>query len=279
MYARRSIAILLLTLGACSSADDMAQDIGVDEGSASASASASTDGADKTTASANSTPDARNVSVSTDDFEFAYAYPASAAAIPELRERLEKRLAEARSSLEKDAAEAKADAEANDFPYRAYSSMTKWEQVADIPGWLSMSAEYTSYTGGAHGNLGYGSMVWDKTGKRWLEPEELFRSPVSLENAVASRFCAELDRQREKRRGQKVDKSNSDFFSDCPRIDELTVLLGSSNGQTFDRIGLIAAPYVAGPWAEGSYEITVPVNTSVMDAVKHEYETAFSLQR
>ena len=57
------------------------------------------------------------------------------------------------------------------------------------------------------------------------------------------------------------------------------MLLGSSNGRTFDRIGLIAGPYVAGPYAEGTYEVTLPVDMAVLDAVKREYDGAFSLKR
>jgi CRP-like cAMP-binding protein len=60
---------------------------------------------------------------------------------------------------------------------------------------------------------------------------------------------------------------------------ELTLLLGSSNGRTFDRIGLIADPYVAGSYAEGPYDVTVPITQAVLDAVKPAYKEAFSLGR
>ena len=45
----------------------------------------------------------------------------------------------------------------------------------------------------------------------------------------------------------------------------------------FDRIGLLAAPYVAGAYAEGSYEVTLPVTPKVLAAVKPEYKAAFAL--
>ena len=37
--------------------------------------------------------------------------------------------------------------------------------------------------------------------------------------------------------------------------------------KTFDRIGILIGPYVAGPYAEGSYEFTFPVDSAVIDAV------------
>ena len=66
------------------------------------------------------------------------------------------------------------------------------------------------------------------------------------------------------------------MFSEC--IDPLasTLILGSANGQTFDRIGVLIAPYEAGPYAEGEYEVTLPVGAAVMRALKPQYRTSFS---
>ena len=55
------------------------------------------------------------------------------------------------------------------------------------------------------------------------------------------------------------------------------MLLGSSNGATFDRIGFQIAPYEAGPYAEGTYEITLPVDGAVMRALKPQYRASFSI--
>jgi hypothetical protein len=66
------------------------------------------------------------------------------------------------------------------------------------------------------------------------------------------------------------------MFSECPPLDELVILLGSSDRQAINRIGLIAPPYVAGPYAEGSYEVTLPVTRAVLQAVKPRYRDAFA---
>ncbi|HBM05432.1 MAG TPA: hypothetical protein DD369_07510, partial [Erythrobacter sp.] len=68
-------------------------------------------------------------------------------------------------------------------------------------------------------------------------------------------------------------------FDDCPGLDEASVLLGSSNGKTFDRLSVYFGPYVAGPYAEGDYELDFPVTASVLDAVKPDYADAFSVKR
>ena len=39
-------------------------------------------------------------------------------------------------------------------------------------------------------------------------------------------------------------------------------------GKRFDRLSVYFGPYVAGPYAEGDYELDFPVTASVLDAVK-----------
>ena len=60
---------------------------------------------------------------------------------------------------------------------------------------------------------------------------------------------------------------------------EVTVLMGSGDKAHFTRIGLIADPYVAGPYVEGSYEVTLPVSPALLKAVKPEYRSMFALGR
>jgi hypothetical protein len=69
------------------------------------------------------------------------------------------------------------------------------------------------------------------------------------------------------------------MFSECIDPTDSTIILGSSNRQGFDRIGVLVAPYEAGPYAEGTYEVTVPVTRAVMDAVKPVYRSAFAPAR
>ena len=69
------------------------------------------------------------------------------------------------------------------------------------------------------------------------------------------------------------------MFDQCIDPTASTVILGSSNKQQFDRIGILIAPYEAGPYAEGDYEITLPVTKAVLAAVKPQYRSVFALGR
>lgn len=222
---------------------------------------------------------ARAVAQSNDLYEFEYSYPAEAGRIPGLRALLDRRLADARTALEESAQRDRQTAEQDDYPFRQHWTRIEWDVVANLPRFLSLSAEIGTYSGGAHGNSGYDSLVWDRETGTALEPMSFFRSPAALENAIGGRYCTALNELREERRGEPVDPDGEGYFNDCPAISELTVLLGSSDGDAFDRIGLVAAPYVAGSYAEGAYEVTLGVDTAVLDAVKPEYRGAFALRR
>jgi len=226
------------------------------------------------------TPEAgRSVKVSNDLYEFEYAYPAKVGAIAGLKAVLDRRLEAARRELTKGAAQDQAEAKKNDYPYRQHSSGAEWKVVADLPRWLSLSDEAYTYTGGAHGMTMFDSLLWDRQANRPLEPIALFANKAALSRAIRQPFCDLLDKERAKRRGEPVNRKSGDEFDECIDPVENTVLLGSTNGKTFDRIGILVGPYAAGSYAEGTYDITVPVTPAVLATVKPEYRGEFSVKR
>ena len=219
---------------------------------------------------------ARSVAEETDDFLFEYSYPAEAGRIAGLAGLLDNRLDRQRAALAAESEQARREARQEGFPYNKHSYTAEWKVVAELPKWLSLSADVATYTGGAHGNYTVQSVVWDKDNLRLMNAIDLFSSPAALEEAFGDRFCDGLDRERAERRGEPVPEDSEEQFDQCPGIDELEVLVGSSNGRTFNRLTVYAGPYVAGPYAEGAYEVDLPVTQEVLDAVKPEYREAFS---
>lgn len=219
---------------------------------------------------------ARQVSEQTDLFLFAFSYPQAAGEVEPLARWLDARLDRERNRLAEVAVEGRAEASDNGFPFNTYSSETAWEVVADLPDWLSLSAELSTYEGGAHPNYSFDTIVWDKARDRALEPIAFFTSPDALDRALGSDLCQALNAEREERRGEPVDEGTGDGFNGCIKPDETNLLLGSSDGQTFDRIGIQIAPYLAGPYAEGSYDFTFPVTPEILAVVREEYRAAFS---
>ncbi|WP_315761486.1 DUF3298 and DUF4163 domain-containing protein [Sphingomonas sp. Y38-1Y] len=217
---------------------------------------------------------ASKTTIKNDSYSFDYTYPAKAAAIAPLARWLDGQREEMKVELDKDTAEFRAEAKAGDFPFRAYESTVAWKVVTDTPRLLSLSAETWAYTGGAHGSPGYDAVVWDKAAGERLKPTDLFTSTDAIQTAIGTAFCAEIDKQREERRGEPVVRAD-DSFNACPKVDEATLILGSTDRQMIDRVGLLVGPYVAGPYAEGVFEVTLPVTPALLSAVKPAYRDLF----
>lgn len=274
MPPRPFLPLALLILAACSAPDEVAQETGVRHHSASASASAASSGPDAGAAQ----------SVKEDNalYSYAFAYPAQVGANPVLAQKLQREADAAKAQLIKESKEALADSKANDFPYNPHSWMEEWKVVTDLPDYLSLSGEFSTYTGGAHGMYGLTSLVWDKRNKTALDGIDLFASPAALEAALGQALCDKLDAERAKKRGEAVPHTppGEDYgFNSCQHVKDATVLVGSSNGKTFDRLTVWFGPYVAGPYAEGAYELDFPVDAKVLAAVKPAYRGAFSAKK
>lgn len=261
-------AVLGLLLAACSSPDDIAQTAGAGPSPAAPAVPVPpvptpgrTDFADKA---------AKGEAAR----EFAYSWPAQVSAVPALVERLtaerDTLLAEQKADWDESLREF-GDTDCTGCVNRAFEKT--WEVVADLPRFLSLSASFYAYTGGAHGNSAHDALVWDREAKAAFDPKAMFRSPEALQGALGDGWCRALKAERTARLG--ADYSEDSIFT-CPPIADLTVLVGSTDRRSFDRIGLIAAPYVAGSYAEGAYEVTLPVNAAVLAAVRPEYAAAFA---
>jgi hypothetical protein len=221
-------------------------------------------------------PGPRSVEEETDDYLFEYSYPEAVGRIAPLAALLDRRLERKRTELARDAAAARRQARADGFPYNKHSYAAEWKVVSELPDLLSLSADIATYTGGAHGTSRVDSLVWDKQRGRAMEAIELFVTPAALEEALGDRYCEALDRERARRRGEPVPEDSDDSFDQCPDIDDLEVVVGSSNRRTFNRLTVYAAPYVAGPHAEGAYSVELPVTRAIRDAVRPQYQASFT---
>ncbi|MET4896216.1 DUF4163 domain-containing protein [Sphingomonadaceae bacterium jetA1] len=210
----------------------------------------------------------------TADYEFSYSYPAVAARIPGLKRGLDAEAAAIRGKMARDAATARRDAKKEGFPFRPYSYEKTWKVVTDTPRFLSLSGDSYDYTGGAHGQPASSALLWDKAAGRRLDTKAVFTSAAALQSATRVDYCAKLKVEQRRRNQGNVSSMNT-----CPPIKDVTLLLGSTNGRAIDRIGLMADPYVAGSYAEGSYEVTLPVTPAIIAATRPEYRSAFAARR
>ena len=276
--SRLAVSLILVALLAACNSEAQPPAATATSSAQSASTSISTSTGVRASASASATSGrASKVEESSDLYEFDYSYPAEAGRIPALKAWLDAERAKARAQLIEDATSGRAEAKQSGFEYHAYAQGRAWEIVAETPRFLSLSAQIYDYTGGAHPNHGYDSLLFDKQAGTRFAPLALFASPAALDAVIQCPFCAMLDKERSKRREQPV-VSDGSLFNDCIKPSEQTVILGSSTGQAFDKIGILIGPYAAGSYAEGDYEFTLPVTAALLRAVKPEYRDAFSVK-
>ena len=231
-------------------------------------------------ATSDSRAEGRYVEIENERFHFVYSYPSEAVEFPAVRVFLDQDLSASQTQLVQQASEAKADADKEGYPHRPHYLAVGWDVAADLSGWLSLRAEVETYAGGAHGNHGFTSLLFDKKANTKREPISLFLSNDAFVSAIRTPFCNALNVERGERRGKALSPdswSSDDSFEACIDPEDGVVLLDSEDGEAFDRITILVAPYLAGPYAEGSYEIAVPVTAAIRSAVLPEFRDAFAV--
>ncbi|HEY7807817.1 MAG TPA: DUF4163 domain-containing protein [Croceibacterium sp.] len=278
MLFRRALPMLCVSLAACSGGGDSAR--APAPSSSVSRARAAPAPTPTASASATATPaGANSVKEQNDLYSFSYAWPAAAGNIAPLATQLQGELEKSKQDLIADAQKGKAQSDSNGFPYNPHYYSETWKVVANLPRWLSLTGDFSTYTGGAHGNYGRETLVWDKKVGRGFPAIDMFTSPAALGTALGDKLCQALDRERAKKRKGAPKGQLLDDFTKCVGVDQATVMVGSSNGKTFNRIGVWFGPYVAGPYAEGAYELSFNVDPAILDAVKPAYRDAFSVRR
>lgn len=211
----------------------------------------------------------------TDLIDYSATYPAPAAAIPALKALLDKHASDARAKAVADARQDQQAAAKDGFPFHAHYYHVDWAVAADTPRFLSLVGTIATYTGGAHGMTVFEPLLWDKQAGRTVAVGDLFTSGQALETALRSRFCAALDRERSRRRGEPVKHDDDPFDACIDPVQEVIVPTASGPG-AIDGFTVYVAPYDAGPYAEGDYRIAVPVDARTLGAIKPAYRGAFA---
>ena len=153
-----------------------------------------------------------SVTDKSEELEFAYSYPAEAAAIPELVRRFDREIRQSKASALKLAKEDQASAKKSGYPFHGHALETHWTVEGNIPAFLSLLSTGYSFTGGAHGMTGYDALIWDRAAKRALGMAAMLSSPADFKAAINDDFCAALDKERAARRACGSDRPGRRIF-------------------------------------------------------------------
>ena len=212
----------------------------------------------------------RKVEEKTDTLEFSYAWPGEAAAIPALNRQFEEELG--RDRVEKTTA-AREDKAALGSGFFAHSYSKEWKLAGSTPGLLSLVGTTSSFTGGMHPNTHYDALLWDRGAGRLIAASDMFTGGLS---GLNQRYCKGLDALRTEKRGEALPASPDDFMTACPPLADQPMVPADTNGNgRFDTIQVWLAPSVAGPHAEGDYQVELKVDAATLAALKPGYRAAF----
>lgn len=211
------------------------------------------------------------------ELDFAYRWSAEAEAVPALARRFRADAAAQKREMLKTARAEREVRRRMGAEFNGLQFSREWATAGQSSRLLSLLGETSAFTGGAHPNGGSTALLWDRRLARQVPLGSLLRSGQSWTGAIRQPFCLLLDRERTKRRQQKVVRG--EWPNQCPETKELSLVLTDRNRNgRFDHIEVIADSYVAGPYAEGSYEITLPLTAAMLSRLKPEYAPSFEPQ-
>lgn len=213
--------------------------------------------------------------------DFHFALPSEVSAIPRLAATLQAKATAHKAELLKTAAEDKAYRAKNDFPFHGYEYSADFAVEGDTPRLLSLGESWFEFTGGAHPMHGTAALLWDRSAGREIAFTDLVTGgPAALARLFEASYCAALDKARAEKRGSaETAPAADDPFNQCPKFADLALIPSGKPGQPMNQVTIHADPYVAGPYAEGDYDVALPVTEAVIAALKPAYRSSFEAQR
>ena len=147
-----------------------------------------------------------------------------------------------------------AGGDAGQPPYDKSIEITPGAETGKL---FSLIRTDSEFTGGAHPNSSFASILWDKALKREIVAANLFKT-ADL-SALDTALCAAVNAEKRKRdpQAQTISLTSSDWK--CPRASAVPFVLATSTlpGKAGGLVFLIG-PYLVGPYSDGPYEVTVP---------------------
>jgi hypothetical protein len=216
-------------------------------------------------------PAAGEIASSSDTLSFRYTWPAAVAGVPGLADRLRGDAEVLRRDAARLGTDDAAERRASGTPLLRHSLEKRWRVANQGLSLLSLAAEIESYGGGAHGMTSFDALLIDRRTNRPIGFDALWADAPRARMLLRSAFCPALDRERARRRGDGA--TPGDPFNGCPDLSE-QVLVPAGSGATVDRIDVLIEPYAAGPFAEGSYTVPLPLTPQLRALAAPAYRAA-----
>lgn len=176
-------------------------------------------------------------------------------------------------SANKIALSAAEDAEGQPEYFRPYLSEETWRVSHETPQYLSALGSRWLYTGGAHGNIGFSSVLWRKgiggdAGSE-VDVSSFFRDGAAPDaeiwTVLSTHLYAQWVKEWETRSGGAVGESGQSWQEGArvvlalkPDAPHVVTLLPSTHSGVAGGLAFHYGPYELGPYAMGPFVLTVP---------------------
>jgi hypothetical protein len=209
--------------------------------------------------------------VRSDLLDFRYSFPTAVGSYSALLAKIrEDEASTFKKALEGAKADEKIRSDDRPFPFHRHEFWRDWTISGQTERLIALRSHTEWFTGGAHPNRNSGLMLWDKEKRTALTFEELFISSTGYWPVMKDGYCRDLIAERVRRGFEPI--------ADCTTPKDLVLVPVDTNSDwEFDRIHVVADPYVAGAYVEGTYEIVIPVNAALASRVKPEYRSSFEV--
>ncbi|MGH8055449.1 MAG: DUF3298 and DUF4163 domain-containing protein [Stenotrophomonas sp.] len=217
----------------------------------------------------------------TPNYMVGISYPPAAAKYPGLAQELTRYAEHAKAELLKAASEL-----GNDKPTAPYELSLSFDMLTDTPKVVAVSADGSSYTGGAHGQPLVARFVWLPEQQKLLKAEDLINTPKGWQ--AVSDFVEDKLLEQAMVRAQGEDLSPEDQQEQVRNlsrmINEGTAPEPANFSQfqpVLDDAGQISAlrfvfpPYQVGPYSDGTQTVDVPA-AALLPNVAADYRELFS---
>lgn len=268
-------AALLLTLAACKQETPSASPASPADAGSAASPSAEAD------AAAAAAVELKDVIETNDRYIIGISYPPAVNKYPGLARAVADYSEAARAELMQ-----AVDGLGNDKPSAPYELSLSYQLLLETPQLVAVSADGSSYTGGAHGQPLVGRFVWLVQQEKLLTADELLPTAdgfVAVSNYAREQLHTALSLRVEADDLPPIERAQLVKTAD-KMIDEGTRPDAANFGQFQPRLGaggkvsalrFVFPPYQVGPYSDGTQTVDVPASV-LLPHVAPEYADLFA---
>ncbi len=234
-----------------------------------------------TTTAAPTAVELKDVIENTPSYIIGISYPPAASKYPGLASELASYSEHAKAELLKAVSEL-----GNDKPTAPYELSLAYDMLADTPAVVAVSADGSSYTGGAHGQPLVARFVWLPEQQRLLKAEDLMSSAKGwqalsdyaedklLEQATVRAQGEDLSPEEQQAQVRNLSKMIDEGTAPDPtNFSQFQPVLDAAG--KINALRFVFAPYQVGPYSDGTQTVDVPAAV-LLPHVAADYQGLFA---